>query len=200
MKQSFIMKCLMVAAMLSITALNAATAQAVELKGVVGLGFDFGGDTLLSGSYTDGSTWEVKANQGLIFNGGMVIVTGNFETQATVGYKFGGPTAKNGSITFDVVPVELIEFYRTGNVRMGLGLSYHSSPKLKVDVSGSALNGDYKFKDAMGYVAQIGWAPAKASYSVDLRYTTVKFVPGYANPAKSEYSGSVAGLYASFFF
>lgn len=200
MKQSFSIKGWVVAAMLSIAALSTVTAQAVEFRGVVGVGFDLGGDTLMSGTYSDGSSWEVRANQGLIFNGGMVMVTGNFETQATVGYKFGGPTAKNGSITFDVVPVELIEFYRAGNVRMGLGLSYHSSPKLKVDVSGSGVNGDYKFKDAMGYVAQIGWAPAKSSYSVDLRYTTVKFVPGYANPVKSEYSGSVAGLYASFYF
>jgi len=200
MKQIFILKYLVVAAMLLIGTLGAVTAQAVEFKGVVGIGFDFGGDTLMSGSYTDGSTWEVKANQGLIFNGGMVMVTGDFETQATVGYKFGGPTAKNGSITFDVVPVELIEFYRTGNVRMGLGLSYHSSPKMKVDVSGSTLNGDYKFKDAMGYVAQIGCAPAKSSYSVDFRYTMVKFVPSNFVGAKSDFSGSVAGLYASFYF
>ena len=200
MKQSFSIKGWVVAAMLSIAALSTVTAQAVEFRGVVGVGFDIGGDTLMSGSYTDGSSWEVRANQGLIFNGGMVMVTGNFETQATVGYKFGGPTAKNGSITFDVVPVELIEFYRAGNVRMGLGLSYHSSPKLKVDVSGSLVNGDYKFKDAMGYVAQIGWAPYKGKYSVDLRYTTVKFVPSNFVGTKSDFSGSVAGLYASFYF
>ena len=113
--------------------LVAATAQAVEFKGVVGFGMDFGGDVLLSGTYTDGSTWEAKANQGLVLNGGIVMVTGSFETQATIGYKFGGPQAKNGSVTFDEMPIDLLEFYRTSNIRSGLGISYLSSPKLVVE-------------------------------------------------------------------
>jgi hypothetical protein len=99
------------------------TANAAEFKGVVGIGADFGGDVLLSGSYTNGSTWEARANQGLAFSGGAVMVTGDFETQLTVGYKFGGPQASNGSVTFTVIPVELIEFYRARNIRAGLRLS-----------------------------------------------------------------------------
>lgn len=149
--------------------LIAATAQAAEFRGVVGFGMDFGGDVLLSGTYTDGSTWEVKANQGLVLNGGVVMVTGAFETQATVGYKFGGPQAKNGSVTFDEMPLELMEFYRTSNIRSGLGISYLGNPKLVVDIPGSIKNGTYKFDNAIAYVAQIGWAPEKSPFSIDLR-------------------------------
>ncbi len=195
MKQ-FVMRCLLGLSMLALTAVPA---QAVEFKGVVGLGFDFGGDVLLSGNYTDGSTWEVRANQGLIFNGGVVMVTGAFETQATLGYKFGGPTANNGSVNFDVMPLELMEFYRAGDVRMGLGISYHSSPKLKVDIPGSILNGEYKFNDVMGTVFQIGYAPAGAIYSVDFRYTAVKFRQSNVGNAQ-DINGNVAGIYASLYF
>ncbi|MFA6902260.1 MAG: hypothetical protein WC236_04160 [Gallionellaceae bacterium] len=191
-------KLAMVAAMLS---LSVASAQAVEFKGVVGLGYDAGGDTLATVTFTDGSTSEVKANAGLLFNGGVVIVTGDFETQATVGYKFdSSKKATNVNVTFDVLPVELMEFYRTDNLRMGLGLSYHSSPTLKIDFPGNAAHGTYKFKDAIGYVAQIGWSPRTGSYSIDLRYTAIKYLPNYANPAKAEYNGNSVGLGASFYF
>lgn len=191
-------KLAMVAAMLS---LSVASAQAVEFKGVVGLGYDAGGDTLATVTFTDGSTSEVKANAGLLFNGGVVMVTGDFETQATVGYKFdSSKKATNVNVTFDVLPVELMEFYRTDNLRMGLGLSYHSAPTLKIDYPGNASNGTYKFKDAMGYVAQIGWAPRTGSFSIDLRYTSVKFVPSNFVGTKNEFNGNSVGVYGSFYF
>jgi len=130
------------------------------------------------------------------------MVTGSFETQATVGYKFGGPEAKNGSVTFDVVPVELMEFYRTSNIRMGLGLVYHSNPKLVKDtpIGTSGLpNGTYKFDNAVGSVVQVGWAPEKLPFSIDLRYTTVNFKQSGVTNAKS-INGNVTGLYMSYFF
>lgn len=177
--------------------LSSFSVHAVEFKGVIGFGADFGGDVLKSGIYTDGSTWEVRANQGLVLNGGVVMVTGDFETQTTVGYKFGGPSANNGSVTFSVVPVELIEFYRAGSTRLGLGLSYHSSPKLAVDIPGASYTNEYN--DAIGTVAQIGWAPAGTSFSFDLRFTSVSFKQKNLAGAK-DISGNTAGLYGSFYF
>lgn len=179
--------------------LVAVSAQAVEFKGVVGFGMDFGGDVLLSGTYLDGSKWEAKANQGLVLNGGVVMVTGAFETQLTVGYKFGGPQAKNGSVTFDEMPVELLEFYRTSIIRMGLGVSYLNSPKLVVDLPSGTQNGTYKFDNSLAYVAQIGWAPEKSPFSIDLRYTVATFkASGVANA--KDINGNVVGLYMSYFF
>lgn len=187
--------------MLTAVSLHAVSAQAVEFKGVVGMGLDVGGDTLVSVTYTDGTTSDVKANSGFVFNAGVVMVTGDFETQLTAGMKFDATKkASNGSANFDVIPVELIEFYRAGDVRLGLGLSYHSSPTLKVDISGSSSNGTYKFKSAMGYVAQIGWAPRTGIYSIDLRHTSVNFTPDNFVGSKNEFSGSVTGLYASLYF
>lgn len=177
--------------------LVAVSAHAVEFRGVVGFGMDFGGDVLLSGTYTDGSTWEAKANQGLVLNGGVVMVTGAFETQLTVGYKFGGPQAKNGSITFDEMPLELMEFYRTSILRMGLGFAYLNSPKLVVDTP--TASSTTKYDNALATVVQVGWAPEKSPFSIDLRYTLAKFKPsGVANA--SDINGNVVGLYMSYFF
>lgn len=183
----------------SLLFLTGSAAQAAELKGVIGLGVDFGGDTLISGTYTDGSSWSVKANQGVAFYGGLVVVTGDFETQATVGYKFGGPQANNGSVTLDSVPIELMEFYRTDYVRTGIGLAYQNSPKLSVNVPGSLMNGTYTFNPALGTVFQIGLAPRKMPFSLDLRYTAINYKQsGIANP--KSISGNSVGINVSFFF
>lgn len=199
MKQVAVEKYLFVAALLLVGVSITNPAQAVEFKGVVGIGFDVGGDKLATATYTDGKTVDVNANQGLTINGGIVMVTGDFETQATLGYKFGGPHAKNGSITWDTVPVELMEFYRASNIRFGLGLSYQNNPKLVIDVPGSPTNGTYNFDSAVGTIAQIGWAPAGSIYSIDLRYTAIKYKQN--SPASGvEKNGNVVGLYASLYF
>ena len=180
--------------------LSAISAQAAEFKGVVGIGYDFGGDKLYTATYTDGTTVDVKANQGFVINGGVVMVIDEvYETQATVGYKFGGPTAKNGSITWDTVPVELMQFLRASNMRIGLGFSYHNSPKLVIDVPGSPSNGTYNFNNALGTIAQIGWAPKDMPFSIDLRYTAIKYKQSNIANAQ-DIGGNVVGMYASFFF
>ncbi len=160
---------------------------------------DFGGEKLGTVKYTNGNTADVNANDGLAINGGVVIVTGEFETQATIGYKFGGPRASNGSVTWDAIPVEIIEFYRTSIIRTGLGISYHINPKLVVDVPGSTSNGTTNYANALGMVLQIGWAPKEQNFSLDLRYTAIKFKEvNVANP--QEVGGNVVGIYASAYF
>jgi len=52
----------------------------------------------------------------------------------------------------------------------------------------------------MGYVVQVGWAPQKAPFSVDLRYTAVRFAPSNFVGSKSDFSGNVTGIYGSFYF
>ena len=177
--------------------LSALSVQAAEFKGVAGIGLDFGGDTLVTAVYTDGSTTDVKANNGFVLNGGGVMIIDAYETQATVGYKFGGSAAKNGSITWDAVPVELIQFLRASNVRIGLGFSYHINPRLVIDIPGTSRT--YNFDNALGTIAQIGWAPVNMPFSIDLRYTAIKYRQSNMGNAE-EKNGNVLGVYSSFFF
>lgn len=191
------LKYLLPAAMLSLTILASVSAQAAEYKGVIGAGLDFGGDTLATAVYTDGTTTDVKTNQGFTINGGAVMIIAPYETQLTVGYKFGGPQAKNGSITWDVIPIEIIQFIRASNMRVGLGFSYHNNPKLVVDIPGTSST--VKYDDALGTVVQVGWAPADLPFSIDLRYTAIKYRQSNASNAQ-EKSGNVLGIYSSFYF
>lgn len=183
--------------MLSGSTMVAVAAHAAELKGVAGVGFDFGGETLATGVYTDGTGAVVKASNGMVFNAGGVMIIDQYETQLTVGYKFGGPFAKNGSATWDTVPLEFIQFLRASNVRIGLGFSYHINPRLVVDRPGSSYTVNYD--NALGTNAQIGWAPMDMPVRIDLRYTSIKYKQSNVSSV-GESSGNVLGVYSTIYF
>lgn len=196
-KQMLFLRSLWVVAMLSALALSAWPVQASELKGVAGIGLDFGGDTLATAVYRNGTSSDVKADEGMVFNAGGVMIIDQYETQLTIGYKFGGPIARNGSVTWNTVPVELIQFLRANNVRIGLGFCYQLNPKLVVDTPGSSYTNEYD--NALGTIAQIGWAPVDMPFSIDLRYTSIKYKQNNVGNAE-EISGNVVGVYSSIFF
>lgn len=190
-------KSLLLVSMLSLCSLSYVTAQAAEFKGILAIGGDFGGDTVGTVVYKDGSTTEATVNNGLALNVGAVRIDGPLETQATVGYKFGGPNAKDGSITWNAIPVELIEFYRVSAVRMGLGFSYNINPRLEINVLGTRQT--YNFDNALGIVAQIDWEPAKQSYNIALRYTVIQYKQSGVSNAQ-EIGGNMVGIYVNYYF
>ena len=174
--------------------------KAHEIEWLVGLGADFGGGELGKITYSDGSTALVNANKGVAFYFGVILPNGresDFSTQLTLGYKLGGLRGKNGEVTWSAIPLELIEYYRVSSLRMGLGISYQINPQLSVNVPASSYVD--KYKNSIGLIAQIGWAPVKEHFSVDLRYTSIKFqgdnVQGPANV-----DGNVFGIYTSYRF
>lgn len=172
--------------------------QAVEW--IIGIGYEMGGDTLGNLNFADGSSVPVKANEGLLLFTGVIFPTGsysNFSTQVSLGYKYGGARGGGGGAIWTAIPLEVIEFYRVNDLRMGLGISYHLNPQLSVSVPGTSYVD--KYNNALGFVAQIGWSPIKGSYGIDLRYTSIKYqgnnVVGLASA-----SGSVVGLSGSYRF
>lgn len=174
--------------------------KAHEIEWLVGLGADFGGGELGKITYSDGSTALVNANKGVAFYFGVILPNGSesdFSTQLTLGYKLGGPRGTNGDATWSAIPLELIEYYRVSSLRMGLGISYQINPQLSVNFPASSYVD--KYNNAIGLIAQIGWAPVKEHFSVDLRYTSIKFqgdnVQGPANV-----DGNVFGIYTSYRF
>jgi len=172
--------------------------QAVEW--IIGIGYEMGGDTLGNLNFADGSSVPVKANEGLLLFAGVIFPTGsypNFSTQVSLGYKYGGARGGGGGAIWTAIPLDVIEFYRMNDLRMGLGISYHLNPQLSVSVPGTSYVD--KYDNALGLVAQIGWSPVREPYGIDLRYTSIKFQGNnVVGPASA--SGSVAGLYASYRF
>lgn len=192
------LKFLFTPATLAMIALISTTSQAGEFKGVVGIGWDMlGGDTVVTGACTACGTPEQKANNGLAFNAGGVMINDSYETQATIGYKYGSPVGENGTITWEAIPIEIIQFYRTSNMRIGLGFIYQINPRLVVDVPGLNYTKDYD--NAFGTLLQLGWAPMGESYTIELRCSAMMYKQN--NSAyPQEVNGGVLGIYSNYYF
>ena len=169
-------------------------------KWLIGIGMETGGEEIGTVTYSDGSTAPVNANSGIVLNFGSVIANGDdssFSTQLSVGYKSGGPKIWNADVNWSAIPVEIIEHYHTEYIRMGLGISYQLNPKLKVNLPSSSTI--YTYNNAIGYIVQFSLAPIKENYSIDLRYTSIKFQSS-DTPNAPVINGSVSGLYANYYF
>jgi hypothetical protein len=155
------------------------SAQAMDIRPVILLGADFGGDTIINVPFTDGSSESVKANEGLLLGGGASILNESktLELQVTLAYKLNMVIASNGDITWGRIPIELLAFYRAPRVRIGGGLTYHLSPELSGTGEASGL--DVKFDNALGFVLEGDYLFAgEGSWSgafLGLRFTSLKY-------------------------
>lgn len=167
---------------------------------MIGLGFDMGGEELGTVTYADGSTASVKANNGVVINAGTLISNGRdsaFSTQLSVGYKSGGPRLWNGDVNWSAIPIEIVEQYNINNWRIGAGISYQLNPQLKVNVPASSFI--TKYDNALGFIVQIGWMPTNDHYSIDFRYTSIKFQVTDA-PGTPLVGGNAGGMYLNYFY
>ena len=181
-----------------------ATSQAVVFDGIVKLGFDFGGDTLVSATLISGSntsTEKLKANEGLVLAGGVSISNDarNFFMDATIGWKSEEISASNQEFKFSRYPLDVLAFYGLPlgsqgkfNLRFGGGVTYHINPKFSA--SGTLANGTVNFDDAVGFVGQIDtvirFGRSGPALNAGLRYTSVDYE---ANGATV--TGNGAGLF-----
>ena len=160
--------------------LAAGFARAAEVKPVARIGFDFGGDNLITVPFNDGTSDSIRANEGFSIGGGALFVTDlrNVEVEATLSYKFTSVNARNGDVTWTRFPLDAIVFYRFPRVRLGGGLTYHLSPTL--EGSGAASNINARFDDALGYVLQADylWTPR---YTLGARYSNLTYRTGGAS-------------------
>ena len=169
------------------------------------IGSDDGGETLMSGVYSNGSKWEIRSNSGYVVKGGVIIPTSAFETQVMLAYKSDSTSATNGKVSFNNIQFEVLESYHPQDFRIGLGLAYIANSQFEVNLPSGTSNGVYKFKDTTAGIFQIGWAPRDKIYSIDLRYTVAKLTPSNFTAAsftgaKNEYSANVVGLVGSLNF
>lgn len=155
------------------------------------LGYDTGGDTLVTVTFTNGDTANIKANRGLFLGGGVSLLNDarNVETEITLSYKIDDITASNGDVTWSRWPLEALVFYRTPKVRVGGGITYHLNPDLTGSGVASGLN--VNFKNSLGLVAQADWRVSK-SFNLGLRYTAMDYeLEGPSTSVKSNGIGIV---------
>jgi hypothetical protein len=177
-----------------------ASATTFELGGTLGADFNAGADTLLVLHYSDGTSQDIKAGNGLLaaVGGGIMFFDQQphrLETQLTIGVKYSSMTpTNNASLDFIRVPIELLAFYRNENwhFRAGGGGAWYVSNSLS---GGGALNGDAKFGPALGAIAQADFV--WGAFAVGLRYTLLRL---RADGADGGVNANSLGLNLSYFY
>ena len=166
--------------------------QAADVRPVIKGGVDFGGETIATATFSSGSTESIKANEGVYFGGGVSILLDSkaIEIETTLSYKYTSITASNGDITWTRYPLEVLAFYRMPKFRLGGGLTYHLSPKLKA--SGAAGSFNVTVDDALGVVLQADYL-FTPKFSVGGRYTILEYKANGV-PAKSDGVGITIGF------
>jgi len=179
---------------LLVSAMAAAPSYAADVRPVVILGFDFGGDNLATAQFTNGSSESIHAGELFYLGGGVSVLNDSkdIEVQVTLSYKNDSINASNGSIDWTRYPLDGLLFYRFPKVRVGGGFTYHLSPKLSG--SGVANNVNGSFDDSLGYVVEADYLVTR-KLTVGGRYTSVKYKIG-----GTSIDGSAIGVTAGFRF
>lgn len=130
------------------------------------LGGSFGGDTVGTILFVGGGDQDIDTGSGGTFGGGVIQrVNDQFGIKYTASFKVSFSAASNADVMKTVFPIDIIPYYRTGDHKVGVGLSYHMSPK--VDWDWLAPNMD--FDDATGITFEYAFRGFGLSYT-DMDY------------------------------
>lgn len=147
---------------------------------VLRFGYENGGDQIAFAEFDDGSDEELKAGGDVyaeIGARGNLLGGDSLETELTVGYKSGSIRAGNGDITFSRITAGIAQYYRSGNLRLGIGATYHLEPEIELntDVQTNALSPDKATADnVVGYMAMIDYALSDR-FEIGVRTTRIEY-------------------------
>jgi hypothetical protein len=166
-----------------------------DLDWFTSLGYEFGGERYGKVIYVGtGITENAYANDGWRVTLGAHFPNNaakTFETQMAIGIKFGGPNGDKSGIYWNSYPIELIEYYRQGNWRSGLGLASHVNTFVKAQ-SVNKPTETYRLNPALGYLASVVYTPVTQNYAMEARYTYLK--QAFADAPDEKIKASVFGL------
>jgi hypothetical protein len=135
----------------------AAQAQSTPnpLRGFVGMAFTGGGETLVTVTYSDGTSKNIKSG-GLIDLklGADYRVNDMFSLQGSVGFHTDSTSASNGSVRFTRFPIELLGYWHASPAfRLGGGVRVPTGAKLRSSGVAASL-GDTSFDTSAGVVLE----------------------------------------------
>jgi hypothetical protein len=171
------------------------------VRPLVGAGLTFGGATLYTVQYNDGTSSNIHAG-GLVdvYAGVEFRIAEAFSLQATVGYHVDDRGARNGSLRFERFPIELLGHYRIDpHWRAGGGVRFVQSPR----VTGSGVLGgnDVSFDSTTGGVVEGEYlilpASRRVQVGVKLRYVAERYQLQGGGPS---ISGNHVGVMGSVYF
>lgn len=133
-----------------------AQAEAPRVRLFGSLAYGWGGDQLVHGSYTDGSSFELLAGTGwVVALGGDLRVTDSISVQASLGQQRNRVVASNGEFDFFRNPVEVLGFYSvTEQFRLGLGVRKTYNGKVTGTGVASTYSGTGNYDSTTGSVLE----------------------------------------------
>ncbi|HVM31759.1 MAG TPA: outer membrane beta-barrel protein [bacterium] len=162
-----------------VAALIPALAQAVTFHPLIGFGAEFGGDKLLSVTYSDGSKSDVYAGQGFSAFGGVAaqglidLSPITLDLQATLGVKYSTISdASNASLDYFRFPLELLAFVHWRDLRVGAGPVYHFGNSFTG--SGTLSPYTFTFDNAFGVTAQADYTFGQ-HWNIGVRFTSITY-------------------------
>lgn len=200
-------KCLI--GMLMGLAAMSAQAQATTFRLFGSLVYGWGGDQLISGTYTSGAEYELLAGTGWTWTiGGDMRLTDRIFLQASVGQQRNRVTASNGEFNFQRNPVELLGFYALNEqVRLGVGARKVYGAKLTGTgvAAGAAGTGDYDSTVGAVLEGQYFFTPPTNQHSfvsgVSLRFVRESFKLSEASGGTGEEKrGDQVGIGLFFYY
>jgi hypothetical protein len=146
----------------------AAQPEQAHVGAVLEAGVEYGGDNVAEVFYTNGTTQNIKAGQGLAVGAGLHYqpAASPFDLAATIGYKYMRTAAYNTNLGIDRVTFKLIGTYALPNrFWLAAGPVWHTGTKF----NGDGFAPDIKFDDAFGGTVGFGWRWIGAYYT-SIRY------------------------------
>jgi len=137
---------------------------------VLELDADFGGDNVARVFYTDGSTQDIKAGQGVTPAAGMhyQLAAAPVDFAVMVGYKFVTTRASNADIHIDRVEVKALGTYELPkHFWLDAGPVWHTG----IRFHGGGYIPDFSFNDATGATVGFGWRWIGIAYT-HIRYSS----------------------------
>lgn len=135
-----------------------------HLGAVLELDGDFGGDNIASVLFTDGSTEDIKAGQGIAGAVGLhyQLAALPLDIAVTAGYKYVTTRASNANIFLDRVEIKAVGAYELpGHWWVDAGPVWHAGTRLH----GDGYLPDVSFDDAVGATVGLGWRWIGVAYT-----------------------------------
>lgn len=173
----------------------AAQADAPRLRFLGSVAYGWGGDQLITGSYTNGTGFELLAGTGWTWTAGADLrLFSRFHLQASVGQQRNRVTAANAEFNFQRTPVEFLGFVSvTDQFRVGLGVHKTYGAKVTGTDAGYGWSGTGNYETNLGGVLELQYLfyPASKSersavWGMNFRYISESFTLSAADGGTGE--------------
>lgn len=172
--------------------------SAGEFRPMVGLGFQGGGEKLLTVYFTDGSDEAIKTNGGVFVSAGVSYdINEQYVIQSLIGYQSDTQNAENGDVAWSSFPWETSLLARLNRFLVGGGIIFQLNPEL-TSSGAVSLGQDLNFDNAIGTQLQAAWTTDPKNgreFQIGLHYQMIDFKYN-----STTFDGDTLGLFLRYKF